>query len=157
MFNSETFSLFIATTRTVGVEIFSAIVVFVVRREKFVDRKTDSLECVARVFCVAAAFFCWYAEVISRNKHLYVSFKLNDRKYTERDLDGFLATTFEATLEATANVVWYGFAAFAQCVTAITNTAYFCTENYGIYCLYLGLGVGVSYGVLVITAIGHVV
>ena len=53
------------------------------RREEFVNRKVDVLECIAGVLRVAVAFSLRNTVIICRNKHLNISFKLNYAEKTE--------------------------------------------------------------------------
>ena len=49
-----------------------------VGREKFRNGEADFSEGIAGILGVAGAFLCGHAEIICGNKHLYISFKLND-------------------------------------------------------------------------------
>ena len=99
------YSLFAtATTVAIRVEGSAAIVVLKVGREEFVNREADSLECIAGVLGVAAAFLGGYAEIISGDKHLYVAFKLNDCENAKSNLDSFFALATESAFKAVAYV-----------------------------------------------------
>jgi len=101
---------FTASTGTFGVRyLFNATTVFfLVWWEEFVNRERYFSENVARVFGFTLAFFCWYAEVVSRNEHLHVTFKLNNCKYTQSNSESLftIAVIVETTIKTTANMLW---------------------------------------------------
>ena len=128
--------LFTASTAAVRVKGCGAIIIFGVWGKEFINRETYSLEGVTRILGVARAFLCWNTEIISRNKHLHISFKLNYCENTKSDLNNLFAITTEVAFKAIADVSWNCLAVFAQCVTAVTYSANLCIKNNRVNALY---------------------
>ena len=59
------------------------------RREKFLNRKLDAAENFAWILSVAAALFFWDTIIVSRNKELNFTLKVDNREQPQRHINVF--------------------------------------------------------------------
>ena len=78
MRKASAFSLMSAAAGRIEGAVVAVRIVRIIRREKFRNGESDSSEGITGVFCVAGAFFFGHTEIICRDKHLNISFKLYD-------------------------------------------------------------------------------
>ena len=154
--------LLTASTRTFGIRdlLFTATtVIFLVRWEEFINRERYFSENITRVFSFTLTFFCRNTEVISRNEHLNVTFKLNNCKYTKCNSECSFAVRIivKTTIKATTNMLWnIAITTVRQSIATIANSADFSVKHYGVNALHLGFRVRVCNGHLLIRAVANV-
>ena len=133
----------VALTAAVGLFLAGAfIVTFVFRREKFVNGKSDFSEGFARVVGIAVAFLTGYAEVVCRNEHLNVSFKLNDCENTERNGNCLVVMAAEKVLgeflgKRSFNAFRQRYVGIAEGAAAVARAAELCVKGDRLGNLYL--------------------
>lgn len=69
-----------------GWENITVIVAFCcVRWEELGNGEADASECIAGIFCIAAALFLRNAEAVCGNQHLHIPLQLNNREQSYRN------------------------------------------------------------------------
>lgn len=109
------------------------------RREELVNGEFNSSECIAGTFCIAGALAFWHTEVVCRNEHLYIAFKLNNCENAQCDNDCALAGLGKIVCKCADKPSANAFGNFAfKAVANIARVGYACIENYRVNSLNLG-------------------